>query len=58
MDIGKLKPIWGQGLPEPKIAIENINIRNDNLTLMSPNDKPTLKITLPGDLALIKFRSS
>ena len=58
MDIGKLKPIWGQGLPEPQVAIENIKVRPENLTLMSPDKKPTLKITLPGDLALIKFRSS
>lgn len=58
MDIGKLKPIWGQGLPEPQVAIENVKVRPENLTLMSPDKKPTLKITLPGDLALIKFRSS
>lgn len=58
MDIGKLKPLWGQGLPEPQVAIENVKVRPENLTLMSPDKKPTLKITLPGDLALIKFGSS
>ena len=58
MELGKLKPIWGQGLPEPKIAIENVSVRNNNLTLMSPDNKPTLKITLPGNLTLIKFGSS
>ena len=58
MEIGKLKSIWGQGLAEPKIAIENISVRNHNLTLMSPDNKPTLKITLPGNLVLIKFGSS
>ncbi len=58
MDIGKLKSIWGQGLPEPQIAIEDVHVRPQNLTLMSPDKKPTLKITLPGDLTLIKFGSS
>ena len=58
MDIGKLKPIWGQGLSEPQVAIENVNVRSNNLTLMSPDKKPTLRITLPGGLTLVKFRSS
>ncbi len=58
MDIGKLGAFWGQGLPEPQVAIENIPVRNTNLTLMSPDKKPTLKIVLPGNLSLIKFGSS
>lgn len=58
MDLGKLGAYWGQGLPEPYVAIENIPVRGANLTLMSPDKKPTLKITLPGNLSLIKFGSS
>lgn len=58
MDIGKLGAFWGQGLPEPQVAIENIQVRGTNLTLMSPDKKPTLKIILPGNLSLIKFGSS
>ena len=58
MDIGKLKGFWGQGLPEPQVAIENIQVRSTNLTLMSPDKKPTLKIVLPGNLSLIKFGSN
>ena len=58
MDLGKLSSIWGQGLPEPKVAIENVQIHANKLVLMSPDKKPTLKIILPGDLALIKFGSS
>ena len=59
MDIGKMAGYWGQGLPEPQIAIENIHIQgNKNLILMSPDRKPTLKIILPGGLTLIKFGSS
>ncbi len=58
MEIGKLSSIWGQGLSEPKVAIENVNVHASKLVLMSPDKKPTLKIILPGDLALIKFGSS
>ena len=58
MKIGELKGYWGQGLTEPYVAIENIPVHKDNLILMSPNKKPTLKITLPGGLTLIKFNSS
>ena len=57
-DIGNLKSIWGQGLQEPQIAIEKIVLKNDNIFLLSPDKKPTLKIVLPNDLTLIKFGSS
>ena len=40
------------------IAIENINVHKDNITLMSPDKSPTLKITLPNGISLIKFKSS
>lgn len=58
LDLGKLASIWGQGLPEPKVAIENVQVHGSKLQLMSPDKSPTLKIILPGDLTLIKFRSS
>lgn len=58
LDIGNLKSIWGQGLTKPQVAIENIKVTANNLTLMSQDKNPTLKIKLPGDLSLIKFRSS
>ena len=56
--IGELSDIWGQGLKEPYVAIENVKINKDNIILMSPDKKPTLKITLPNGLTLIKFKSS
>ena len=56
--LGELNNIWGQGIPQPYIAIENIKVSANNLTLMSPDKSPTIKISLPGDLTLIKFRSS
>jgi len=58
LELANLKTIWGQGVEEPLIAIENIKINNENLKLMSEDKNPTLKITLPNGMSLIKFRSS
>ena len=40
------------------MAVENVKISKDNITLMSKEKNPTLKITLPNGGSLIKFRSS
>ena len=58
ISIAELNKIWGQGLEKPLIAIEHIEVTEDNLTLMSPNKSPTLKIKLPNGVELIKFKTS
>ena len=58
LKLANLKSIWGQGVEEPLIAIESIKVYNENIRLMSPDKSPTLKITLPNGMSLIKFRSS
>lgn len=58
LDIAYLEDLWGQNIEESLICIEDLKVTKDNLTLMSPDKKPTLKITLPNRLALIKFGSS
>ena len=58
LDLANLKSIWGQGVEEPLIAIENIKVHTDNIQLMSVDKNPTLKITLPNGMSLIKFKSS
>lgn len=58
LDIANLKSVWGQGVEEPLIAIERIKINKENVRLMSADKNPTLKITLPNGMSLIKFRSS
>lgn len=58
LDIGFLHSIWGQGIPEPQIAIENIQIHSKDLKLMSPDKSPTIKIQLDNNLSLIKFKAS
>ena len=38
--------------------VKNLKVTKEMLTLMSPDKKPTLKITLPNKVSLIKFGSS
>lgn len=58
IEIAELKSLWGQGIDEPFIAIENIKVLTNNITLMSADKNPTLKIILPNGTSLIKFKSS
>ena len=58
IEIAGLKSLWGQGVDEPFVAIEHINVSSGNIVLMSPDKSPTLKITLPNGTSLIKFKSS
>ena len=58
LEIASLKSVWGQGVEEPLIAIERVKVYKDNVRLMSADKNPTLKITLPNGMSLIKFRSS
>lgn len=58
LEIADLKHIWGQGIEEPLIMIEGINVPSGSLTLMAKDKHPTLKITLPNGISLIKFGSS
>ena len=57
-EIAELKSLWGQGIDEPYIALENVKVTANSITLMSPDKNPTLKITLPNGTTLIKFKSS
>lgn len=58
LDIASLNDLWGKDLDEVQIAIHDLKVSKDMLTLMSPDKKPTLKITLPNKVCLIKFGSS
>lgn len=58
VNIAGLKSLWGQGVAEPYVALENVRVCSDNITLMSADKHPTLKITLPNGVSLIKFKSS
>ena len=58
LEIAGLDDLWGQDIEESLICVENLKVTKENLTLMSPDKKPTLKITLPNRLSFIKFGSS
>lgn len=58
LDIGGMKHLWGQNVGEAMIAVEGIAVTKDNMSLMSRDKNPTLKITLPNGVACIKFKSS
>ena len=58
IDLAGLKRVWGQGVQEPLLAIENLNVHCGNVQLMSRDKNPTLKITMPSGISFIKFRSS
>lgn len=58
LDIARLDNLWGKDMDEPYIAIRNLKVTKDMVTLMSPDKRPTLKITLPNKVSLIKFGSS
>jgi hypothetical protein len=45
VEIAELKSIWGQGIDEPYVAIENVKISSENIYLMSADKNPTLKIS-------------
>ena len=58
LEIAELDYLWGKDMEEPLIAIKGLKITKDMVTLMSPGNKPTLKIILPNGVSLIKFGSS
>lgn len=58
LSIARLGHLWGQGINEPYIAVENIQILKYTVSLLSPDKNPTMKITLPNGISMIKFKSS
>lgn len=58
IEIADLNSLWGQGIEEPLVVIEDIKINKDNITLMSADKNPTLKINLTNGTSLIKFKAS
>ena len=58
LDIADMNEFWGKDFEESFVAIENLKVTKDMVTLMSPDKSPTLKIMLPNKVSIIKFRSS
>ena len=57
LNIAQYPELWGKDIDEPYIAIKGLKITKDMITLMSPDKKPTIKITLPNKVSIIKFNS-
>ena len=57
LEIGSLEDLWGQGLTEPYIAIKNLRISKDMVTVYAKRDN-TLKITLPNKVNIMIFKAS
>lgn len=59
LQIANYDYLWGQGVEEPFILVENIKVTNENISLLK---ETTLKITVPTEngqnITLIKFGSS
>lgn len=58
LDIAEMDCYWGKDIDESLVAIEDLKVTKDMITLMSPDKTPTLKIILPNKVSLIKFGSS
>lgn len=58
LDIAEMDCYWGKDVDESLIAIKDLKVTKDMVTLMSPDKTPTLKIVLPNKVSIIKFGSS
>ena len=56
--IAALGNLYGKDVEEPLIAIEKLKIMKNMITLLSPDKNPTLRITLPNKINIMKFKSS
>ena len=52
--IGNMKECWGQGVPEPWVCVEDIDLAHCSIQLMG-SKKNTIKIVLPYGVEIIKF---
>ena len=53
-----MKSLWGKGIDEAFIVVKGVKVTRNNITLMSADRNPTIKITLPNGVSIIKFGSS
>lgn len=57
LDIAELDELWGKDLDEPFIAIKNLKITPDMVTIYDKRGY-TLKITLNNNISILKFRAT
>lgn len=58
-EIANEEKIWGKGVEDPIIAIENLRLTGNQVQLLGlSKGKPTLKFILPDGSSVVKFKSS
>ena len=57
LDIASMEDFWGKDIDEPYIAIKNLKISPDMVTIYDKRNL-TLKITLPDSISLVKFKAT
>ena len=55
LNIADFDNLWGKCVEEPYVLIKNIKVSASNISLLKGT---TIKITLPNDITLIKFRTN
>lgn len=58
LQIAGLRQLWGQEIPESYVALERIPLSSTRVQLLSRDKNPTLKISLPCGVDIMKFKSS
>lgn len=58
LDIANMNDLWGQDFDRAYVGIKGLNITKDNIRLLSKDKNPTLKISLPNGVDIMKFKSS
>lgn len=58
LEIAEMRDFWGQEIPESYVALERISLSSCRVQLLSADKNPTIKITLPCGVDVMKFKSS
>ena len=58
LEIAGMRDFWGQEIPESYVALERISLSSCRVQLLSADKNPTIKITLPCGVDVMKFKSS
>ena len=58
LEIAAMRDFWGQEISESYVALERISLSACRVQLLSADKNPTIKITLPCGVDVMKFKSS
>lgn len=58
LDIAKMNDLWGQDFDRAYVGIKELNITGNNITLLSKDKNPTIRIKTSCGVDIMKFNSS